>query len=159
VTKTILWLVPLFGLLMWQIVCHLLSLIGGYFRLIRSFPPSPDSISAEQRFASGRIGLVRFNNALHFKIGQSGLHLGPNILFRPWTAMDLPCIPWNEISILKATHYWGGMYTGTRLTIRSVNLEFEILNPPALALVDHIESLGTGSGQSQVGAPLPMRPF
>ena len=87
------WVVPFLFVGMWQAVSVLLAWISGYFTLVREFPPAADSIVDEFRFASGYLRWVHFKGALHVKYGLKGLHIGPNVIFRPWSNMDLPCVP------------------------------------------------------------------
>lgn len=85
--------------LFWMGVCSLLAWMAGHPRLLRHFPPVTDDVLGfSTPLASGRgPWMVRFNNALTVRVGERGLHLAPNGLFRPPWWWGIPCIPWSEL--------------------------------------------------------------
>jgi hypothetical protein len=93
---------PVFFIGMWILVTTLLGWIGGHMALLARFPPVEEPKETVFRWASGamRAG-VSFNNALYVGLGTRGLHLAPNALFRPIFRRGVPCIPWQEIRLVR----------------------------------------------------------
>ena len=148
------WVVPFLFVGMWQAISVLLAWVSGYFALVREFPPAADSIVDEFRFASGYLRWVHFKGALHVKYGLKGLHIGPNVIFRPWSSMDLPCVPWPEIQqIRQADGFFSQWFLGSKFLISRLDLRFTVYGEPGSTLAARLKAPGESPQQ-----PSPLRP-
>lgn len=93
---------PFFFAGMWVLVTTLLAWLAGHMKLLARYPPVDEPTEETFGWASGSMGWVSFNSALHVGLGPGGLHLAPNALFRPLFRRKLPCIPWGEIRLVRA---------------------------------------------------------
>lgn len=75
------WFFPAFVVL-WLLVCGILSFIGGWQALSERFA-SGDSLEGERfRFCSGSLGLVNYNTCLFATIGPAGIALSVLPIYR-----------------------------------------------------------------------------
>jgi len=88
------WFFPAF-LLLWLLVCGILSLVGGWRKLSERFA-NGDSFEGERfRFCSGSVGFVNYNSCLFATVGTAGIALSILPLYRFMHPRLV--IPWSEV--------------------------------------------------------------
>jgi hypothetical protein len=138
------WGVPFFAVAMWLLVTTLISWIAGHMALLARFPPVNEQLDARFRFASGYMRWTSFRNALFVGISPRGLHLAPNALFRPLFFRGIPCIPWQELTCIRA-HAEGplGWFKGSKFEIRYLDFRFTLHGDPGLSVEAKLKSLSS----------------
>lgn len=120
---------------MWLAVTTVLAKVAGHMALLARFPPADEPTQATFRWASGAMRGVRFNNALHVGLGSRGLHLAPNALFRPILRRGIPCVPWQEIRLVRrqpdGVAAW---FRGSELEIPAVGVGFTLMGAAGRAV-------------------------
>jgi len=72
-------------------------------------------------------------------------HLAPNALFRSLFFRGIPCIPWEELSCIRA-HAEGppGWFKGSKFEIRYWAFRFTLLGDPGRSVEAKLKSLSSG---------------
>lgn len=133
---------PWFGLgfvvfmgVMWLITTTLLSWICGHQALLARYPPLDEPMEESFGWASGYMRSVNFRSALYVGLGQRGLHLAPNGLFRPPFFRGIPCVPWEELRCTRApTSGLLGFFRGAQFEVLALGLRFTLLGESGRAL-------------------------
>lgn len=118
----------LFFVGMWILVMTVLGWIGGHMALLGRFPPVDEPREPTFRWTSGamRAG-VSYNNALYVGLGARGLHLAPIALFRPVFRRGIPCIPWQEIRLVRPQPAGiAAWFKGSKFEIPAVGVRFAL---------------------------------
>jgi hypothetical protein len=140
------WLLPALPLLfvaMWIAVTTILGVLAGHMALLARFPPVEEEEDEAFSFASGRMRWVSYNNALHVGIGENGLHLAANRLFRPLFRHGIPCIPWRELRVLRSqAEGWVARFRGSKFEVRALGLGFTLYGRAGVAVERKLASLG-----------------
>ena len=90
-------LLPVVLPVMWVVVGLLLSAVGGWRALSHRWTVREGDPLPRTRLSSGRLGLVRYRNALLIGSDEDGLVLGVVVFFRlghPWLRL-----PWSEVGV------------------------------------------------------------
>jgi hypothetical protein len=103
----------LFFLGLWLFISTLLSVLSGWFSLMKRFPLETDVQLLYLRGISGQMGPVRLNGILRLTVGEKGLRVGMWRLFGPFSRDFLVCsvkavgaCPWWSWS--SGSRCWGG---------------------------------------------------
>lgn len=147
---------------MWNLIVLVLDALSGRPALLKRHPPRPEDRVNWIRFASGKLGWARFNNALTVGVGDAGLHVAPMLLLRSPVWRGIPCIPWGEVVRLPAPKgFWARMAAGwgrsLRLGVPALDLEITLLGRAAAAVEAKL-SLLQGAGGSGPEAPPALSP-
>lgn len=103
----------------WLTVCGFISAAAGHPRALALYPPTADRMLASHWFASAvGPGNVRFKGALYVGIGERGLHIAPNFVFRPPWWWGVPCIPWSAVTLLGQEPFY--FTTRTRIEVQGI---------------------------------------
>ena len=94
---------PFLFVFMWLFVLNLLSFIGGWRSLARSYAAGPAPQGQAFSFRSARLGLVDYGSCLRFVSGPAGLSISVLFLFRPGHKPLF--IPWYDVSV-RLTKGW-----------------------------------------------------
>jgi len=102
---------PIFFVLLWMVISALISYIGGWRTLSRSFRAAEPFAGAKRYFQSGQMRwITNYNNCLTVGADSAGLYLAILFLFR---FMHPPLfIPWREVSV-RTRRSW---FLGERVT-------------------------------------------
>jgi hypothetical protein len=113
---------------MWILMTTVLGWVGGHMALLARYPPVDEPREEAFRWASGamRAG-VSFSNALYVGLGTRGLHLAPNGLFRPIFRRGIPCIPWQEIRLVRPQPVGvAAWFKGSKFQIPAAGVRFAL---------------------------------
>ena len=98
--KTLAPFFAVFFIAMWFAVTTMLSLMSGWFSLMRDFPDRDETAILKIGMQSGSMGVgVSMGNILRFEVCPHGLRLGIVRLFGPF-CRDL-FIPWTELAVTR----------------------------------------------------------
>jgi len=89
---------PIFFVLLWMVISALISYVGGWRTLSRSFRATEPFAGAKRYLQSGQMRWIAgYNNCLTVGADSNGLYLA--ILF-PFRLMHPPLfVPWSEVSV------------------------------------------------------------
>ena len=91
---------PLYFLLLWVLICAIVSIAGGWFSLAKGYRTEVPFNGPTWRMQSARMrNLMSYNNALTIGVSPEGLYLASMFLFRFLHPPLL--IPWSEIKVQK----------------------------------------------------------
>lgn len=128
------WLFLAFPIL-WFAVGSFLGRASGHHALLARFPPVDERLEASFNWASGKLRWIDYNSALHVGIGARGLHLAANSLFRPVFARGIPCIPWQEVRLVRPRgEGFLARFRGSHFEVRAIGLPFRLYGRAALAV-------------------------
>jgi hypothetical protein len=140
------WILPawiLAAAVVWVAFTTVLGLLAGHWALLARFPPVEEEGEEAFGFASGRIRWVSYNNALHVHVGARGLHLAANGLFRSPFRRAIPCVPWNELRLLRSqAEGWVALFRGSKFEVPALRLGFTLYGRAGLAVERKLASLG-----------------
>jgi hypothetical protein len=97
-------LFPFFFAAIWLAVTTLLSVASGWVRLARAFPDHAEEPLLRIRHVSGMLGLVSLRNVLHLSAWPSGLRVGMNRLFCPFSHDFL--VPWSQLAVIQESGFF-----------------------------------------------------
>lgn len=124
---------------MWPLTLTLLSRLCGHQTLLARYPPLDEPMDESFGWASGHMRGVSFRSALYVGLGQRGLHLAPNGMFRPPFSRGIPCIPWEELRCIRApTSGLLGFFRGSQFEVVSLGLRFTLLGAAGRALAQRL---------------------
>lgn len=126
---------------MWILITTVLGWIAGHMALLARYPPAAEPKEETFGWASGSMRGVTFNNALYVGLGARGLHLAPNALFRPIFRRGIPCIPWQEIRLVRPQS--GGVarwFMGSKFEIPAVGVRFALSGAAGRAVERRLSS-------------------
>jgi hypothetical protein len=86
---------PILFLGFWVVVSFLLSIIGGWMTIARSYPVQQDFGGEEFWWRSGRIGWVNYGSCLNLVASSHGLRVSVSLPFR--LAHPPFFVPWAEV--------------------------------------------------------------
>ena len=152
------WLTPAIPLIIvgsWIVLTTLIGFLVGHVKLLRLFPPVPERVAQQFRFASGSMRGASFNNGLYVGIGARGLHLAPIAIARPIFHRGIPCIPWHELRLVRAQRDGLiGTFTGSAFEIPSAKLKFTLFGKAGVAVAERLAMTGgRPSSEAQVQPP------
>ncbi|MGC4122792.1 MAG: hypothetical protein QM765_51115 [Myxococcales bacterium] len=146
------WLIalfPVFFVAMWCLVGTVLGFISGHSELLARFPPVDEHCEESFGSASGRMRGVNYNGALYVGIGSRGLHLAASWLFRPVLQRGIPCIPWQQLRLIRSSPAgFLGLFKGTKFEVAACGLQFSLNGEAGKAVERKLASFG-----GQVAAP------
>jgi len=91
-----LFLLPIFFIGLWVVVCFLIAVIGGWSSLAKHYQSQTDFSGKKWHFQSGRLGLSNYSSCLTIGSNYHGLYLAVFPLFRVGHPPLL--IPWSDIT-------------------------------------------------------------
>lgn len=89
--------------LLWISISTFLSLLSGWFSLVRTFPNKNEKALLTLKFVSGHIGLVNYKSILRISACDSGLRVGVSRLFGPFCNDFF--VPWEKILIVRKNYF------------------------------------------------------
>jgi hypothetical protein len=91
---------PLFFVTLWLVITTMLSLLSGWFRLMRTFPDRPEPANFQLKWQSGSMGAgVSMRSLLTLSACPSGLRVQILRLFGPFSRPFF--VPWDQVSIVR----------------------------------------------------------
>ena len=130
-------LLPFLFVGMWIVVTTLLGFVSGHVTLLKLYPPRDEPKDEAFFSASGYMRGVSSRGALYVGIGRTGLHLGPNWLFRPLFFRGMPCVPWAEIRcVRRQTASW---FSSSKFEIPSISMDFTIRGAAGRAIEQRLD--------------------
>lgn len=140
---------PFFFAGLWILITTVLGWIGGHMALLARYPPVDEPKEDAFRWASGamRAG-VSFNNALYVGLGARGLHLAPNALFRPVFRRGIPCVPWQEIRLVRPQPVGvAAWFKGSKFEIPAAGIRFALAGAAGRAVERKLSTSKPGTDQ------------
>jgi hypothetical protein len=93
----------LFFATMWLVVTTILSLVSGWYELMRRFPDRSDKPVLALANQSGKIGLVAASRILNLSVCPSGLRVGMMRIFGPFSRPFF--VPWEELRVTRQENW------------------------------------------------------
>ncbi|MEQ9365274.1 MAG: hypothetical protein RIF32_13595 [Leptospirales bacterium] len=100
----ILILFPIAFGLFWSSVLILISRIGGWHRLVQTYPDQNAPETYSHMMSSGRMGCMNYNGVLKLHAGARRLHIAVILPFRPGHAPI--CLPWHALRVQEDSNLW-----------------------------------------------------
>lgn len=97
------WYVPVYFLLMWLGITVSLSLLSGWYALMRRYPDTGEVPLRTFARQSGSMNRVSKRALLRISVCPSGLRVGMSRLFGPFCRDFL--VPWNEIQVTRKQRF------------------------------------------------------
>ena len=95
---------PIFFAMLWLVITTLLSLLSGWFHLMRRFPDREDVPIVRLTWQSGRLGIVGMRSLLTLSACKTGLRVGMLRAFGPFSRPFF--VPWDQISVERTTSFF-----------------------------------------------------
>ncbi len=106
----------------WLVATTVLSVMSGWFALMRRFPDRPEIARITLRGQSGTMGIVNFNGILTLSACAGGLRVGVWRIFAPFSTPFF--VPWDQITVTRGQRlFWKvatfnlGKVEGWQLTV------------------------------------------
>jgi hypothetical protein len=103
-----LWLLPLFFLLFWLLICSVMAWLGGWRALGELYPASERPAGKRFGMQKIRCGWVEYNGCVTIGVTPGGLYLAVWPLFRNGHPPLL--LPWSSLHVLEIHEGWWGSY-------------------------------------------------